>query len=60
MKTFFVQATLLVATLLFLTGTSPNKYGNPAGYQHVEMPFYAETVEIDYDPAMAIANPTAY
>jgi len=55
-KIFFQVALLLTVTILF-TGTVPSRLGNPENYQRFAMPFYAEQVEITYDPGMVISEP---
>ncbi|NJC26054.1 hypothetical protein [Neolewinella antarctica] len=57
MKSIILQVVVLLATALLVTGASPNNLGTPANYHHFDLPFYAETVAVTYDPAMTIAEP---
>lgn len=57
MKTVFSSLILAMVLLLSLAGSSTANLGNPANYHRFELPFYAQPVNIVYDPAMVIPDP---
>ncbi len=57
MKSLFHQLSLLVFATILLTGTSPHRYGEAGQHHRFELPFYAESVAITYDPAMVLTEP---
>ncbi len=59
MKTFFATLSYTSVFILLLAGSSAPRLGNPANYNRFDLPFYAQDVNIVYDPAMVIAEPGA-
>jgi len=57
MKTVFSSLILAVLLLLTLAGSSTVNLGDPASYHRFELPFYAQPINIVYDPAMIIPDP---
>ncbi|MEM9527847.1 MAG: hypothetical protein AAGA31_14625, partial [Bacteroidota bacterium] len=57
MKTIFFSCSVLALLVLGLMGTTPSGYGNEANYHRFYLPFYAESIQVVYDPAMTIAEP---
>ena len=57
MKKFITSLALAAALLILLSGPSAPHLGNPENYHRFELPFYAQPVDIVYDPAMMIPNP---
>lgn len=57
MKTSLPQLALAVALLLLFAGTSAHRLGDPSTYSRFAVPFYAQPVDIVYDPAMVIPDP---
>ncbi|TXF87042.1 hypothetical protein FUA23_18785 [Neolewinella aurantiaca] len=57
MKNLFTTSVLAAALLLILSGSSSSGLGTPENYHRFELPFYAQPVDIVYDPAMVIPDP---
>jgi hypothetical protein len=57
MKTIFASLAFAVAYLLLLAGSSAPRLGDPATYNRFELPFYAQPINVVYDPAMVIPDP---
>ena len=58
MKVVAARLVVLVICLLAFANTNLTNLGNPASYQRFAIPFYAEAVELTYDPGMMIDGPT--
>ncbi|MEO0731991.1 MAG: hypothetical protein AAFZ52_04090 [Bacteroidota bacterium] len=56
MKAILLRCACLAFLVLGLTSAGPDKYGSPANYHRFELPFYAEDVEVVYDPGMVISQ----
>ena len=57
MKTTLLYSVLVMFAVLVFSGMRDAGLGDPARYQRFQMPFYAQAVSIEYDPAMTIADP---
>lgn len=57
MKSLTTYLAAMVLIVLLLAGTRPHRSGDPASYTRFELPFYAQPVRIQYDPAMVIPDP---
>jgi len=57
MKNITSTFAIAVVSLLFLMGTSAPHLGDPANYHRFELPFYAQPIDIVYDPGMVIPDP---
>lgn len=58
MKTIFSKLATLVLLVMVLAGSSSSPYSDPANRHHFDLPFYAQQINIVYDPGMEISNPT--
>jgi hypothetical protein len=57
MKKLFISLLLAAALLIVFSGSSDPDLGTPENYHRFELPFYAQPIDIVYDPAMVIPNP---
>ena len=57
MKMVAVRLVVLVCCLIAFANTNLTNLGNPANYQRFAISFYAEAVELTYDPGMMIEGP---
>ncbi|MFT7121666.1 MAG: hypothetical protein ACJAZ9_001852 [Neolewinella sp.] len=57
MKTIFLKITVLALALLTLPGSMKSPFGNPDSYHRFNLPFYAQPIALEYDPAMVIRGP---
>lgn len=45
---------LAALAVLVLLGSAPNEGNDPADYHRFDLPFYAEPIAVEYDPAMVV------
>lgn len=57
MKNLLTSLALAAALLTLFSGSSDPKLGTPENYHRFELPFYAQPINIVYDPAMVIPDP---
>lgn len=57
MKTIFSKLATLALLVMVLAGSSNSPYGDPANHHNFDLPFYAQQINIVYDPGMQIQNP---
>jgi|AntRauTorckE5430_2_1112549.scaffolds.fasta_scaffold01618_2 hypothetical protein len=57
MKNLFITLATAAVVLIVLSGSSDPELGNPDNYYRFQLPFYAQPIDIVYDPAMVIPDP---
>ena len=57
MKSVLHHLLAAAAIVLLFVSTNSSGLGDPANYQRVQLPFYAQPVSITYDPEMIVAGP---